>query len=137
MEVLDEPVQAPCDHLVCKNCTQNWLDQGKTSCPVDYFKNKIMELQVALTLKQTTINDKEKLIKEHEETISHLKSSIDGINSAMEASSFTSSAPPVELLKSMSIAPKCSDLVNQDSLQGIRSICTCVLSNPEEKKGCV
>ena len=187
MEVLDEPVQAPCEHLFCKKCIEHWLDQGKKSCPVDgqqlradilkspskvtqkllnnltircqnhvegchleckleYInqliqheqkgcqasniekkseindsKKKIMELQVALSLEQTTINDNEKLIRDHEETISNLKSSIE-INNAMEASSFPPSAQPVELLKSMSIAPKCPDLVNKDSLQGIRSI---------------
>ena len=35
MDILEEPVQAPCEHTFCKTCIQNWLDQGNRSCPVD------------------------------------------------------------------------------------------------------
>ena len=35
MEVLEEPIQAPCEHTFCKACIQAWLDQGNRSCPVD------------------------------------------------------------------------------------------------------
>ena len=33
--VLDQPLQAPCEHSFCKECIQDWLGQGKISCPID------------------------------------------------------------------------------------------------------
>ena len=35
LDILEEPVQVPCEHTFCKMCIQNWLDQGNRSCPVD------------------------------------------------------------------------------------------------------
>ena len=35
MEVLEKPVQTPCDHTFCENCVHKWLDQGERTCPVD------------------------------------------------------------------------------------------------------
>ena len=34
-EVLEKPVQTPCDHLFCDECIKQWLHQGQQTCPVD------------------------------------------------------------------------------------------------------
>ena len=37
-EVLEEPVQAPCEHTFCNKCIKQWLDRGEKTCPVDRQK---------------------------------------------------------------------------------------------------
>ena len=184
LDILEEPVQAPCEHTFCKTCIQNWLDQGKRSCPVDRqelssdsfkpptrmtqqlldkltvrcinyvdgchlqcaleymhqliqheekwcqavdngdnreihdLKNKIVELQDALSLMENTINAKDQMIREHEETISHLQRSNNEEKITMETCAFSPSAPPLEMLESTSSTPMCSEPINQDSPQG-------------------
>ena len=120
-------------HLQCKleyiqqltQHEQQWCQaaNNEKKREINDLKKKIMELQDALSVQQGAINDKDKLIMEHEETLSHLidEKLIDKNNSTMESSSFPPSAPPVELLESTSITLRCSELVNQDSLEGINS----------------
>jgi len=34
MEPIDDPVTTPCDHTFCTQCLDNWLQGGRTSCPL-------------------------------------------------------------------------------------------------------
>ena len=47
-EVLEEPVQAPCEHTFCQKCIQRWLDQGQETCPEDRKKLDLKSLQPSL-----------------------------------------------------------------------------------------
>ena len=34
-DVVNDPMQTPCDHLFCKECINKWLNGGQRTCPVD------------------------------------------------------------------------------------------------------
>ena len=34
-DVVEDPVQTPCEHCFCRGCITQWLQQGNSSCPVD------------------------------------------------------------------------------------------------------
>ena len=34
-DVVENPVQTPCEHIFCRDCIMEWLISGKNSCPVD------------------------------------------------------------------------------------------------------
>ena len=34
-DVLQDPVQTPCEHIFCTNCIKEWLEGGQKICPVD------------------------------------------------------------------------------------------------------
>ena len=34
-DVVEDPVQTPCEHCFCKSCITQWLQEGQGSCPVD------------------------------------------------------------------------------------------------------
>jgi len=44
-EVLEEPVQAPCEHTYCKPCITQWLDKGQLICPEDRIELHTESLQ--------------------------------------------------------------------------------------------
>ena len=34
-KVAEEPIQAPCEHIFCTKCINQWFEEGHVSCPVD------------------------------------------------------------------------------------------------------
>ena len=34
-KIAEDPQQAPCEHIFCNDCINNWLQEGNNSCPVD------------------------------------------------------------------------------------------------------
>ena len=34
-DVVEDPVQTPCEHCFCRTCIARWLQEGNSSCPVD------------------------------------------------------------------------------------------------------
>ena len=34
-DVVQEPVQTPCDHVFCSECIILWLEEGRRNCPID------------------------------------------------------------------------------------------------------
>ena len=34
-DVVEDPVQTPCEHCFCRACITQWLQEGHNSCPVD------------------------------------------------------------------------------------------------------
>ena len=34
-DVVQEPVQTPCDHVFCSECIIRWLEEGRRTCPID------------------------------------------------------------------------------------------------------
>ena len=57
MDVLDEPLQAPCEHAFCKKCIQDWLDQGKISCPIDQQQLSADLLKTPTRITQQLLNN--------------------------------------------------------------------------------
>ena len=34
-DVIEDPVETPCNHIFCRQCITQWFQDGKNSCPVD------------------------------------------------------------------------------------------------------
>ena len=45
MDVLENPLQAPCQHTFCKQCISQWLNRGNNTCPEDRQKLSLSELK--------------------------------------------------------------------------------------------
>ena len=52
MDIVEVPMQSPCQHSFCKDCITNWIEQGNGSCPVDRQKLSKDELQSPRILHQ-------------------------------------------------------------------------------------
>ena len=44
-DVIEDPVETPCQHCFCKECITRWLQGGKTSCPIDREKLTLAALK--------------------------------------------------------------------------------------------
>ena len=45
MDVLENPLQAPCQHTFCKQCISQWLNRGNNTCPEDRQRLSLSELK--------------------------------------------------------------------------------------------
>ena len=45
MDLLENPMQAPCQCLFCNTCITEWLNNGNTNCPKDRKKLHLRELE--------------------------------------------------------------------------------------------
>ena len=51
-DVLENPVQTPCQHNFCNDCIKTWLDDGKLTCPVDRKRLVFKDLKPSRVLQQ-------------------------------------------------------------------------------------
>ena len=51
-DVLENPVQTPCQHNFCNDCIKTWLDDGKSTCPVDRKRLVFKDLKPSRVLQQ-------------------------------------------------------------------------------------
>ena len=51
-DVLENPVQTPCQHNFCNDCIKVWLDDGKLTCPVDRKRLTFKDLKPSRVLQQ-------------------------------------------------------------------------------------
>ena len=51
-DVLENPVQTPCQHSFCNDCIKVWVEDGKSSCPVDRQTLDSKDLKPARILQQ-------------------------------------------------------------------------------------
>ena len=45
LDVLENPLQAPCQHTFCKQCISQWLNCGNNTCPEDRQRLSLSELK--------------------------------------------------------------------------------------------
>ena len=55
-DVLENPVQTPCQHSFCNDCIKVWVEDGKSSCPVDRQALDSKDLKPARILQQLLNN---------------------------------------------------------------------------------
>ena len=55
-DVLENPVQTPCQHSFCNDCIKVWVEDGKSSCPVDRQTLDPKDLKPARILQQLLNN---------------------------------------------------------------------------------
>ena len=55
-DVLENPVQTPCQHSFCNDCIKVWVEDGKSSCPVDRQTLDSKDLKPARILQQLLNN---------------------------------------------------------------------------------
>ena len=51
-DIVEDPVQGQCQHSFCNECIRQWLNNGKSSCPVDRQSLTISELKPTRILQQ-------------------------------------------------------------------------------------
>ena len=55
-DVVDDPLQTPCDHLFCNECITQWLKGGQKTCPVDQEKLTLNALKQPSRMMRPLIN---------------------------------------------------------------------------------
>ena len=55
MDVLENPMQAPCQHTFCNQCICQWLNRGNGTCPEDRQKICLSELKPPRVIKDLLI----------------------------------------------------------------------------------
>ena len=56
-DVIQDPVQTPCDHSFCKPCIETWLESGNKTCPVDRIKLRKSELRTPHRITRQLLNN--------------------------------------------------------------------------------
>ena len=58
-DVIEEPVQTPCEHCFCKSCITQWLRGGQKSCPEDRTTLNLSLLKKPNRMTMQVLNDLE------------------------------------------------------------------------------
>ena len=54
-DLVENPVQGKCQHSFCDTCIRQWLNGGKSSCPIDKQRLQLSDLKPARQLNQLLI----------------------------------------------------------------------------------
>ena len=55
--VVEDPVQTPCEHIFCNECITKWMEEGRVSCPVDECRLSLNELKPPHRLTMQLLNN--------------------------------------------------------------------------------
>ena len=55
-DIVQSPLQTPCQHVFCKECITNWIKRGNDTCPVDRALLKNIQLKPLPRIIQKLIN---------------------------------------------------------------------------------